>query len=50
MGKKVPDALKKALFKYIEKPDEEIMENLLKSCFPDKNVYNKSKRNNLPKK
>jgi len=49
MGKKVPNALRKALFKYIEKPEEESVSDLLKSCFPENNKYNKGKRTTIPK-
>jgi hypothetical protein len=50
MGKKVPESLRKALYKYTDRPEEEIVENLLKSCFSDNKVYNKNKRSIIPKK
>lgn len=44
MGKNVPEILRKALYNYIDKPEEEIVDNLLKSCFPVKNRYNNSNK------
>jgi hypothetical protein len=50
MGKKVPESLRKALYEYTAKPEEEAVENLLKSCFSDNKVYNNNKRSIIPKK
>lgn len=45
MGKKVPNILKKALFSYIERPENEVVEDLIKSCFPENRKHSeKSKR------
>jgi hypothetical protein len=46
MGRNVPEILKKALYNYIDKPEEEMVDNMLKSCFPVKNRYNDSKKTN----